>query len=220
MIRFACGVCGKQYAVAEALAGRGARCACGASLMVPLRSESSPEVKSMGSAGAGEPARVAPISGGVLRTRRVRADADALRAWFTEEHPVAKLSHIEGDPPTAFEIELRVRGTVHGPDRSGNIQPSDRHVMRIELTSEYPRSAPRCRMLTPVFHPNIDKVSICIGDHWSAGERLGDLVLRVAEMIAYQAYNIQSPLNAEAAMWADLNQSKLPLDPRDLRQGI
>jgi hypothetical protein len=150
----------------------------------------------------------------------VRADAEALRAWFTDDHPVARLTRIDGDPPTAFEIELRVSGAVERPDRNGNIQRSDRHVMRIDLTSEYPRSAPRCRMLTPIFHPNIDTASICIGDHWSAGERLGDLVLRVAEMIAYQAYNIQSPLNAEAAMWADLNQSKLPLDPRDLRQGI
>ena len=67
-------------------------------------------------------------------------------------------------------------------------------------------------MLTPIFHPNIDPATICVGDHWTAGERLVDLAVRIGEMIAYQAYNIQSPLDAEAAMWADLNAAKLPVD--------
>jgi hypothetical protein len=35
-------------------------------------------------------------------------------------------------------------------------------------------------------------------------------------MIAYQAYNIKSPLDGEAAMWADLNRELLPIDKRDL----
>jgi ubiquitin-protein ligase len=72
-------------------------------------------------------------------------------------------------------------------------------------------------MLTPIFHPNIDPSTICVGDHWTAGERLVDLVIRIGEMIAYQAYNIRSPLDGEAAMWADLNGEKLPIDARNLR---
>jgi hypothetical protein len=55
-----------------------------------------------------------------------------------------------------------------------------------------------------------------VGDHWTAGERLVDLVIRIGEMIAYQAYNIQSPLDGEAAMWADQNARHLPVDLRDL----
>ena len=43
------------------------------------------------------------------------------------------------------------------------------------------------------------------------------LVVRIGEMIAYQAYNIKSPLDGEAAMWADLNQSELPIDSRAMR---
>ena len=38
----------------------------------------------------------------------------------------------------------------------------------------------------------------------------------IGEMLAFQAYNIQSPLDAEAAMWADLNKASLPLDTRNL----
>jgi len=71
-------------------------------------------------------------------------------------------------------------------------------------------------MLTPIFHPNIDPSTICVGDHWAAGERLADLVVRIGELIAYQAYNIKSPLDAEAAMWADLHAKELPTDSRNL----
>jgi ubiquitin-protein ligase len=72
-------------------------------------------------------------------------------------------------------------------------------------------------MLTPVYHPNIDPSHVCVGDHWTAGERLVDLVVRIGEMLAYQAYNIRSPLDAHAAMWADLNPDKLPTDSRTIR---
>jgi len=72
-------------------------------------------------------------------------------------------------------------------------------------------------MLTPIFHPSINSSTICVGDHWTADERLVDLVIRIGEMIAYQAYNLKSPLDGEAAMWADLNQHRLPTDSRDLQ---
>ena len=72
----------------------------------------------------------------------------------------------------------------------------EHHLVEIRMTSEYPRSAPQCKMLTPIFHPNIDPTTICVGDHWAAGERLADLVIRIGEMLAYQAYNIKSPSTA------------------------
>lgn len=72
-------------------------------------------------------------------------------------------------------------------------------------------------MTTPIFHPNIEPAAICIGDHWTAGERLVDLICRIAEMIGYQAHNVKSPLDGEAAMWTEKNPKKLPIDDRDLR---
>jgi ubiquitin-protein ligase len=71
-------------------------------------------------------------------------------------------------------------------------------------------------MLTEVFHPNIDPQKICIGDHWSAGQTLDSLVVRIAEMICFQSYNTKSPLNAKAAAWAEQNPGKLPLLKADL----
>ena len=40
------------------------------------------------------------------------------------------------------------------------------HLVEIALPRNYPRVPPQCRMLTPVFHPNIAPHAICVGDHW------------------------------------------------------
>jgi ubiquitin-protein ligase len=74
-------------------------------------------------------------------------------------------------------------------------------------------------MLTPVFHPNIDPQKICIGDHWSAGQSIADMILRIAEMICFQSYNLKSPLNAKAAAWAEQNVANLPLHKGDIAGG-
>jgi molybdopterin/thiamine biosynthesis adenylyltransferase/ubiquitin-protein ligase len=117
------------------------------------------------------------------------------------------LSH---DPPELYRVEYRVRGLVRG--NGGTPQYRDEHRVEIQLTRDYPRQSPKCKMLTPIFHPNIEPAIICVGDHWTAAERLVDLVIRIGEMITYQAYNIKSPLDGEAAMWADLNRKLLPID--------
>jgi hypothetical protein len=67
-------------------------------------------------------------------------------------------------------------------------------------------------MLTPVFHPNFDDASVCIGDFWAASEGLDDLVVRIGRMIAYQEYNTRSPLNGLAAKWAAEHLNLLPID--------
>jgi tetratricopeptide (TPR) repeat protein/ubiquitin-protein ligase len=149
-----------------------------------------------------------------MRTRRLIADAEQIRRAFGRESLI-RLQDTEGEPPELYRIEYHVHGLARGPD--GQPVLRDTHLVEIQLTSEYPRVSPRCRVLTPIFHPNIDPSTICVGDHWAAGERLVDLVVRIGEMIAYQAYNIKSPLDGEAAMWADLNQQRLPLVGRDLR---
>src|SRR5262245_65721703 len=135
------------------------------------------------------------------------------RAFGTSS--LIRVQSSEGDPPELYRIEYHVRSLARGPD--GQPVPRDSHLVEIQLTSEYPRVPPRCQVVTPIFHPNIDAATVCVGDHWAAGERLVDLVVRIGELIAYQAYNIKSPLDGEAAMWADLNVGKLPVDSRSLR---
>ena len=149
-----------------------------------------------------------------VRIRRLMADADQMTGAFTDFSPI-RIKSIVGDPPEIYQIEYKIAGLQRGRRKKPKAQNT--HLVEIRLTSDYPRLAPQCRMLTPVFHPNIDETTICVGDHWTAGERLVDLVVRIGEMLAYQAYNIKSPLDGEAAMWADLNPDRLPTDPQNLR---
>lgn len=151
-----------------------------------------------------------------MRLRRLAADAEQMANSF-ENSEVIRVKPIAGDPPDTYRIEYRIASLSRDP--KGKPIPRAEHQVEIQLTSDYPRLSPKCKMLTPIFHPNIDETTICVGDHWTAGERLVDLVVRIGEMLAYQAYNIKSPLDGEAAMWADLNPDKLPTDSRSIRPG-
>ena len=205
MIEFACAACGKKYIVPDAAAGRKARCGCGEAIVVPAPAiaiaSATPDVNQLVAAKL------------PMRARRLMADAKQMGAAFAN-FPLIRIRSTTGEPPEVYQIEFHVRSLDRGKK---NPVPREQHLVEIQLTADYPRLGPKCRMLTPIFHPNIDTAAICVGDHWSAGERLVDLVVRIGEMLAYQAYNIKSPLNAEAAMWADLNGAKLPIDGRSLR---
>jgi hypothetical protein len=115
-------------------------------------------------------------------------------------------------PPELYRFQYLVRGLYVAPD--GAILERNDHLLEVNLSLGYPRRAPQCRMLTPVFHPNFDDSSVCIGDFWAASESLDDLIIRIGRMIAYQEYNTKSPLNGLAAKWAAQNPSLLPVDPR------
>lgn len=147
-----------------------------------------------------------------VRRRRLIADHEQLRRLLTN-HPYVRLAEAEGDPPERYRIEYRVRGLAV---QNGRVVAKSGHLVEVFLTLAYPRQGPQCRMLTPVFHPNIAPHAICIGDHWSAGESLAHLLLRIGEMITYQSYNLKSPLNKEAARWADENLPRLPIQKVDL----
>ena len=148
--------------------------------------------------------------------RRLTADYQRVQEAFVS-HPHVRLLEVEGSPPERYRFELRVAGL--GPSGEDSFVERNEHRVEIFLPMDYPRRPPVCRMLTPVFHPNIDPQKICIGDHWSAGQSLAEMVVRIAEMICYQSYNTKSPLNAKAAAWAEQNVALLPLHKGDLSGG-
>jgi len=151
------------------------------------------------------------------RLRRLHSDHAQVLANFAN-HPRIRLLAADGVPPDKYTFEFLVSGLVPaGEDTSG---PSSVHRAEFFLPLDYPRRPPFCRMVTPVFHPNIDPQKICIGDHWSAGQSLVQMVVRVAEMLCYQSYNLKSPLNAKAAAWAEQNLTALPLEKADLSAGL
>ena len=147
------------------------------------------------------------------RLRRLIADHQNVIAAFAS-HPRIRVLQTEGNPPEKYGIEFRVNGLV--PDGAESFRPAEVHRAEIWLSLDYPRRPPFCRMTTPVFHPNIDPQKICIGDHWNAGQSLVELIVRIAEMITFQSYNVKSPLNGKAAAWAEQHESELPLEKIDL----
>jgi ubiquitin-protein ligase len=152
-----------------------------------------------------------------LRIRRLRADHEHVQAVF-KKHPYISILATEGEPPEKYTFEFRVNSLV--PRGEDSFVVGAVHKGEVFLPVDYPRRPPFCRMTTPVYHPNIDPQKICIGDHWSAAQSLAQLVIRIGEMLCYQSYNVKSPLNADAAVWAQENVSNLPLQKADLSVGL
>jgi len=128
--------------------------------------------------------------------------------------PVIQITGTAGIPPEIYRIAYHLKGLYVAHD--GQILERLAHVMAINLSLGYPRRAPQCRMLTPVFHPNFDDAQVCIGDFWAASEGLDDLVVRIGRMICYQEFNTKSPLNGLAAKWVEQNAALLPIDTRNV----
>lgn len=145
------------------------------------------------------------------RVRRLMLDEETLDAMLRDWAPI-QITGKAGMPPEIYRFTYNLRGLyVSG---SGEILERETHLLEVNLSLGYPRRAPQCRMLTPIFHPNFDDSMVCIGDFWAASEGLDDLVIRIGRMISYQEYNTKSPLNGLAAKWAAQNSHLLPIDPR------
>src|SRR5438270_13988716 len=147
------------------------------------------------------------------RIRRLILDEQRLQQVFRNWHPI-QITGTAGMPPEIYRFAYNLRGLYVSP--GGEILERDVHLLEVNLTLGYPRRAPQCRMLTPVFHPNFDDSMVCIGDFWAASDGLDDLIIRIGRMIAYQEYNTKSPLNGLAAEWAAQNSHLLPIDARPM----
>jgi ubiquitin-protein ligase len=147
------------------------------------------------------------------RTRRLLLDHQTLTTRLAG-WPLIQITGTAGMPPEIYRFTYHLKGLYVADN--GEILERDIHVLEANLSLGYPRRAPQCRMLTPVFHPNFNESMACIGDFWAASEGLDDLVIRIGRMIAYQEYNTKSPLNGLAAKWAAQNTNLLPIDPRNI----
>ena len=147
-----------------------------------------------------------------VRLRRLQSDYEAVRR-LARFHPRIEVEGVSGNPPEKYRLLLKVRSLR---EKAGQVIVTRKHRLEVTLPLGYPRDAPLCRMLTPVFHPNIAPHAVCIGDHWSAAESLDRMIQRVGEMLAFQSYNVKSPLNGRAAQWVEENVARLPLETDEL----
>lgn len=209
MISFSCPNCGMKFEVEDGLAGVKAACPeCDQHFYITSAQPPPPLPRPPQSVVAPPPNRkMSP------RERRLATDWRLMQERFAN-FPLIDLARTHGNPPETYVVAYHIRGIERVA--GGRVFYRDYHEVEIKLPGTYPRTSPVCRMLTPIFHPNIEPAIICIGDYWTAAEKLPDLVIRIGEMIAYQAHNIKSPLDGEAAMWTDLHPDMLPVDNRDL----
>jgi ubiquitin-protein ligase len=143
-----------------------------------------------------------------LRLKRLQSDYEAVKR-LARLHPRIEVEGVSGNPPDRYRLKLTVRSLR---EKAGTVITAKNHRLEVTLPQGYPRDAPLCRMLTPVFHPNIAPHAVCIGDHWSAAESLDAMIQRVGEMLAFQSYNVKSPLNGRAARWVEQNPDRVPLE--------
>lgn len=141
------------------------------------------------------------------RMRRLTADHRALTDAFSG-HPHITVNPVGATPPERYQVEFRVPGLA----LSGGSQPyrTQSTWVTVTMPPDYPRAQPYLTADTPVFHPNFG-AHVCIADFWFPGQTMVDILLQVAAMIQWQAYNIRSPLNAVAAQWSQTNLALLPV---------
>lgn len=155
------------------------------------------------------------------RLRRLRADEVMLRETLAA-HPHITVTAGPGNPPTAYTVVYDGVPGVTIAEGSTQPQYSMSHRATVNLVAGYPRDKPYCTIDTPLFHPNFGPRAgdeICIGDYWSAGQTIVDIIVKIGQMIQYQAFNVRSPLNAVAAKWSAQHPDVVPVGDIDLWRG-
>ncbi len=151
------------------------------------------------------------------RLRRLRNDLAALEKLKAESSVFD--FRAQGDPPQLYRVRFQGKG-LHRD--GGKVRPLALHEVEIKLGSSYPRTMPEIRWLSPIYHPNISEIGmVCLGGygtHWVPSVQLDELCLMLWDMARYHNYDVRSPYNRDAALWAG-NQTAVPFptDPRPIR---
>jgi hypothetical protein len=144
---------------------------------------------------------------------RLANDYDQIRARF-DGHPAIRVDALGTVPPERYRVTYYVPSLRL--DQNSRPIISETTVVDFDLPMGYPKEKPHAVAHGNVFHPNFGEY-VCIADFWSPAQSLADIVLEVGQMLQWQKYNIQSPLNAIAADWAVKHQAELPVGHKDLQ---
>jgi len=160
------------------------------------------------------------------RTRRLRTDLRSLEK-LRDDSSILDFSvpgALYGGPPESYLIRFRGRGFWH-TDGAPDVLVREYHEVAIQLGASYPRMMPELSWKTPIFHPNISGSGVvCLGGygtHWVPSLNLDELCGMLWDMIRYENFDVESPYNREAALWAKTQKTfPLPIDDRPLRDKI
>ena len=151
------------------------------------------------------------------QARRLRSDRSALER-LRDESTIFRF-RASGDPPTRYLVEFRGKSLAR---ERGKVVVSESHQVEIKLGASYPRTMPELRWMSPLYHPNISEIGlVCLGGyntHWVPSLQLDELCEMLWDMARFHNYDLRSPYNREAALWA-ANQATyaFPIDHRPLR---
>lgn len=148
-----------------------------------------------------------------IRIRRLTRDYEKVLAELAGSEFVS-VEAVAGNPPSSYRVTYKIRGLAWD-ESAGDAKPADEHVVDIYLPLGYPKKQPNCTMRTPIWHPNIGDY-VCIGDYWSAGVTLVDIIAHIGDMIQYKSYNLRSPVNKAAAAWAATRTRSFPIGDRHI----
>jgi ubiquitin-protein ligase len=137
---------------------------------------------------------------------------DGFPGFLTPEQFAAQSPHM---PPEKYVIRFKCKGLWQTDN--GSIAKAPYHLMEVVFGADYPSKPPTFVWLTPIWHPNLRRPYICLeGRPFAVGWTLDLIVQEVGRLVQYQSYNVNDPLNFEAAEWAKQNADRFPVDDRDL----
>jgi ubiquitin-protein ligase len=156
------------------------------------------------------------------RIRRLKNDHKAMEKLRSESTILD--FDASGAPADKYVVRFYGQG-LWRPNGAKSVMVRELHEVRIVLGASYPRMMPELNWVSPVFHPNISASGIvCLGGygtHWVPSLSLDELCEMLWDMIRYQNFDVESPYNREAALWAKTQTTyMLPLDRRSLRDRV
>jgi hypothetical protein len=156
------------------------------------------------------------------RIRRLRNDHRALEQ-LRGESSILDFDAV-GEPAEKYIIRFYGQG-LWRPEAPGHVALRALHEVRIKLGASYPRMMPELTWMSPIFHPNISASGVvCLGGygtHWVPSLSLDELCGMLWDMIRYRNFDVESPYNREAALWAKTQtRFRFPLDDRPIRDRL
>lgn len=144
---------------------------------------------------------------------RLQKDLEELTRLVQGRAGLVSFEH-KGAPPTWYRFSVSLKGLrLEGESAVTH----ELHQFELRLGAHYPSEPPDVTWMTPIFHPNIRGQAVCHSQQWSPAWSLADFVIELGDMIRMDKFNVKSPLDRKAALWADKNRALFPVDPRSLR---
>lgn len=148
------------------------------------------------------------------RLRRLENDYRELRRRFDGD-PHIIIQPGDTMPPERYVVVYKIPSLRLSSTNEAVVV--DQTVINVFLPATYPREKPIVTSIDPVYHPNFGTdQKVCIADFWTPANSLADILVDIGDMLQMRKYNIQSPLNAEAANWTNENVHSFPLANIDL----